>query len=85
MIYLRILVWKKLIIVINLAYLIIFILLVSCSYPDIDTVPKFDNMQISIQDSIDVCMLGKDVNEDFSDCFIELLEIINRLWLKKKH
>ena len=85
MIYLRILVWKKLIIVINLAYLIIFILLVSCSYPDIDTVPKFDNMQISIQDSIDVCILGKDVNEDFSDCFIELLEIINRLWLKKKH
>tara|TARA_Y100001970_G_C14010114_1_gene737943 strand:- start:401 stop:598 length:198 start_codon:yes stop_codon:yes gene_type:complete len=65
--------------VINLAYLIIFILLVSCSYPDIDTVPKFDNMQISIQDSIDVCILGKDVNEDFSDCFIELLEIINRL------
>ena len=85
MIYLRILVWKKLIIVINLAYLIIFILLVSCGYPDIDTVPKFDNMQISIQDSIDVCILGKDVNEDFSDCFIELLEIINRLWLKKKH
>ena len=70
---------------INLAYLIIFVLLVSCSYPDIDTVPKFDNMQISIQDSIDVCVLGKDVNEDFSDCFKELLQIINRLWLKKKH
>ena len=64
---------------INLIYLIIFIILASCSYPDIDSVPKFDNMQVSIQDSIDICKLGKSENESFADCFDELLKIINRL------
>ena len=63
----------------NLIYLIIFILIASCSYPDIDTVPKFDNMQISLRDFIDVCKLGKAPDEDFSDCFKELFEITNRL------
>ena len=64
----------------NLIYLIIFILIASCSYPDIDTVPKFNNMQISLQDSIDICKLGKAPDEDFSECFKELIEITNRLW-----
>ncbi len=64
---------------INLIYLTIFILLASCGYPDIDTIPKFNNMQISIQDSIDICKLGKSEYEDFSDCFDELLMITNRL------
>ena len=63
----------------NLIYLIIFILIASCSYPDIDTVPKFNNMQISLQDSIDICKLGKAPDEDFSECFKELIEITNRL------
>ena len=63
----------------NLSYLIIFILIASCSYPDIDTVPKFNNMQISLQDSIDICKLGKAPDEDFSECFKELIEITNRL------
>ena len=57
----------------------IFILIASCSYPDIDTVPKFNNMQISLQDSIDICKLGKAPDEDFSECFKELIEITNRL------
>ena len=60
---------------INLIYLFLFILLISCSYPDIDTVPSFNNMQISIQDSIDICKLGKAPDEDFSECFKELNEI----------
>ena len=64
---------------INLIYLFLFILLISCSYPDIDTVPSFNNMQISIQDSIDICKLGKTPNEDFSECFTELIQITNRL------
>ena len=64
---------------INLIYLFLFILLISCSYPDIDTVPSFNNMQISIQDSIDICKLGKAPNEDFSGCFKELIQITNRL------
>ena len=63
----------------NLIYFIIFILIASCSYPDIDTVPKFNNMQISLQDSIDICKLGKAPDEDFSECFKELIEITNRL------
>ena len=57
----------------------LFILLISCSYPDIDTVPSFNNMKISIQDSIDICKLVKTPNEDFSECFIELIQITNRL------
>ena len=68
MIYLRILVWKKLIIVINLAYLIIFILLVSCSYPDIDTVPKFESTIVTEEELEDLCYLSNTDIKEIEEC-----------------
>ena len=60
-------------------YLFILFILFSCSYPDIDTVPKFENMGVSIYDYIDLCKLTNSGNEEPIDCFKELKKVINRL------
>lgn len=47
--------------------LILFFILNSCAYPDIDSVPEFDNMYISIQDSIELCKLSNSDNDKNND------------------
>lgn len=36
-------------------YIIIFCFLFSCSYPDIDSVPNFSNIDLTKEESIDLC------------------------------
>jgi len=49
-------------------YLILFFLLLSCSYPDIDSMPDFKNLDLSKEESIDLCKLINTDNKDLSDC-----------------
>ena len=60
-------------------FVVLLFLINSCSYPDIDTVPDFSNMHITIQESIELCKLSISDNEQKSICYQELNQIINRL------
>ena len=55
--------------------IILFIYLSSCVYPDIDSVPEFNDMSISMQDSIQLCKISDDNN----NCSELLSVIISRL------
>ena len=36
-------------------YLISFLLLLSCGYPDIDSVPDFKNIELTYEELLDLC------------------------------
>ena len=40
----------------------------SCAYPDIDSIPDFKNLDLSKDESIDLCKLINTDNKDLSDC-----------------
>ena len=53
-------------------YIIFFLLLLSCAYPDIDSVPDFKNIELTDQELLDLC------NNKTSDKYIkELCKKIN--------
>ena len=58
---------------------IILFLIISCSYPDIDTVPDFSSLYVSMQDSIDLCKISNSDKENKQDCYKDLKNIINGL------
>ena len=49
-------------------YLIFLYLLLSCGYPDIDTVPDFKDLSISEKEAIDLCKLNNSDNEKIANC-----------------
>ena len=50
-------------------YILFFFLILSCSYPDIDSVPKFNNLEITSEEYIDLCrFLNLDDNSKFLEC-----------------
>ena len=54
--------------------------LFSCKYPDIDTVPNFDSLNISMEESLDKCKIKRHGINDEEDCLNEeIINIINRL------
>ena len=55
-------------------FLIFLLLLVSCIYPDIDTVPDFKDVIITEEESIDLCKINNSDNEQITKC----LENINK-------
>ena len=57
----------------NLYFLFFFILL-SCSYPDIDSVPNFEDLIISKEESIDLCKLTNTDNKSLSKCLDKIEE-----------
>ncbi len=57
-----------------LFYLFILIFFSTCGYPDIDTVPKFDELTLTKEESIDLCKLSSSDNEEINKC-IKSLEI----------
>ena len=65
-------------------FIILLFFLSSCSYPDIDTVPNFNNMNITMQDSIELCKLSNSDNGEIATCFVQLNKITNRLWINQK-
>ena len=65
-------------------FIIIFLLfLYSCGYPDIDTVPEFENMDITIQDSIELCKIANSDNKN-KEINLELDKYDNNNHLRKK-
>ena len=59
--------------------IIIFFFILSCSYPDIDSVPDFKSLDISIQESIDLCKIGNSDKANKEDCYKDLKNIISGL------
>jgi len=59
--------------------IIIFFLVTSCNYPDIDSVPDFESLNISMHESIDLCKISNSDKENKEDCYKDLKNIINGL------
>ena len=51
-------------------FLLLF--LYSCAYPDIDTVPDFKELNISINEAIDLCKISNSDNKLLSKCIDDL-------------
>ncbi len=49
-------------------FLIFLFLLVSCSYPDIDSIPDFKNLKITKEESMDLCKINNSDNEQIIKC-----------------
>ena len=45
--------------------------LVSCGYPDIDTVPSFKELQLSEEELFDLCQLNSADKSEFDNCIQE--------------
>ena len=63
----------------NKLIIIIYFLVISCSYPDIDSVPDFKSLNVSLQESIDLCKISNSDKENKQDCYKDLKNIINGL------
>ena len=60
-------------------FLFLLFFLCSCSYPDIDTVPNFNNMNLTMQDTIELCKISNSDTGEISQCFTQLKQITDRL------
>ena len=49
-------------------YILFFFILLSCDYPDIDSVPNFEDLVITKEESIDLCKLTNTDNKNLSNC-----------------
>ena len=49
-------------------YLLFCLILVSCAYTDIDSVPAFEDLVITKEESIDLCKLTNTDNKSLSNC-----------------
>ena len=59
---------------------VLFLLLIfSCNYPDIDSVPDFKSLNISLSESIDLCKISNSGEENKKNCYHDLEKIINGL------
>ena len=53
----------------KILFLFLFLFLFSCAYPDIDTVPNFENLNISTNEAIDLCTYSKkNINLNYVEC-----------------
>tara|TARA_Y100000590_G_C15691179_1_gene1003439 strand:+ start:1850 stop:2050 length:201 start_codon:yes stop_codon:yes gene_type:complete len=49
-------------------FLIFFIFISSCGYPDIDTVPKFEKMKISKEEATELCKINNSDIDNINKC-----------------
>ena len=49
----------------------ILLLLVSCGYPDIDSVPSFNDLKLSDDELIDLCQLSSSDKSEIDNCIKE--------------
>ena len=47
---------------------LIFLTLLSCSYPDIDSVPNFKDLKLSKEELYDLCQLSSSDKKDIETC-----------------
>ncbi len=64
---------------IKLIIIFLFFLISSCNYPDIDTVPKFKDMNVTLEESIELCKINKSDNSEKEKCYEEINQISKRL------
>ena len=61
-------------------FIFLILLLFSCRYPDIDTVPNFDSLNISMEESLDRCKIKRHgINNEEACINEEIINIISRL------
>ena len=48
-----------------------FFLLVSCGYPDIDSVPSFKDLKLNDKELFDLCQLNSTDKSDIDNCIKE--------------
>ena len=49
-------------------FLVFLFFLLSCGYPDIDTVPDFKDVNITEEEAIDLCKINNSDNEQIAKC-----------------
>ena len=49
----------------------ILLLLVSCGYPDIDSVPSFNELKLSDEELFDLCQLSSNDKSEINNCIKE--------------
>ena len=52
-------------------FLVLLFFLLSCDYPDIDTVPDFKDLNITEKEAIDLCKINNSDNEKIVNCINE--------------
>ena len=50
---------------------LILLLLISCGYPDIDTVPSFKELKLSDEELFDLCQLSSSDKSEIDNCIKE--------------
>ena len=55
-------------------YTLFFLILFSCGYPDIDSVPDFKDMKISEEEAIELCKINNSDNQVIDNCISEILK-----------
>ena len=63
----------------NIIFILLFLILFSCNYPDIDTVPEFNSMDLTKEENLDKCKMLNSNNFIKEECYSELNKINNRL------
>ena len=51
--------------------IIILLFLISCGYPDIDSVPSFKELQLSDDELFDLCQLSSSDKSEIENCINE--------------
>tara|TARA_B100000965_G_C19094477_1_gene542109 strand:- start:119 stop:304 length:186 start_codon:yes stop_codon:yes gene_type:complete len=59
---------------IKIYFVLIFIYLNSCGYPDIDTVPDFNKLKLTKDELFDLCELSSDDKSGVDKCIKEKQE-----------
>ena len=49
----------------------ILLLLISCGYPDIDSVPSFKELKLSVEELFDLCQLSSSDKSEIDNCIKE--------------
>jgi hypothetical protein len=55
----------------RIIFFFILLLLVSCGYPDIDSVPSFKDLKLSDEELFDLCQLNSTDKSEIDDCIKE--------------
>ena len=50
---------------------LILLLLISCGYPDIDSVPNFKELKLSVEELFDLCQLSSSDKSEIDNCIKE--------------
>ena len=62
-------------------FILIFFIF-SCGYPDIDTVPSFDELDLTNEESIDLCRISNEDIVKLNKCLNEIKNKINKEKIK---